>query len=110
MATQTSPLGKLAVQQNLQGHLEFLRKYPPFNQMDTAHLAFLLEQARLVFHAAGEVIVSPEQGPVSHFHIVKQGRVVGARQQGIAEENTFEISTGECFPLAALLGLSLIHI
>lgn len=104
MATQTSPLGKLAVQQNLQGHLEFLRKYPPFNQMDTAHLAFLLEQARLVFHAAGEVIVSPEQGPVSHFHIVKQGRVVGARQQGIAEENTFEISTGECFPLAALLG------
>ncbi len=35
--------GKTAVQQNIQGTLEFLQKYPPFNQMDIAHLSFLVK-------------------------------------------------------------------
>jgi CBS domain-containing protein len=43
---------------------------------------------------------------VEHFYIVKQGRVVGERTHvGRQEaETTFEITAGECFPLAALLG------
>ena len=39
---------------------------------------------------------------MEHFYIVKQGRVVGERPD--SAETTFEITTGECFPLAALLG------
>ena len=35
--------GKTAVLQNIHGTMEFLQKFPPFNQMDTAHLAFLVE-------------------------------------------------------------------
>ena len=98
--------GKIAVQQNIQGTLDFLSKYPPFNQMDTAHLGYMVEHCKLRFYAAGDSIIKPEQGPVEYFYIVKQGRIHGKRSDAAPgdEKNTFEISTGECFPIAALLG------
>ncbi|WP_306669337.1 putative nucleotidyltransferase substrate binding domain-containing protein [Pseudomonas atacamensis] len=98
--------GKTAVLQNIQGTLQFLQRFPPFNQMEHAHLAYLVEQCQLRFFAQGESIIKPADGPVEHFHIVKQGRVVGERQHITkpGTETTFEITTGECFPLAALLG------
>ena len=98
--------GRTAVQQNIQGTLEFLQKYPPFNQMDLVHLSFLVENCQLRFYSAGEQIISPEDGPVEFFYIVKQGLIVGERRQGqdSSKETTFEITTGECFPIAALLG------
>ena len=98
--------GKTAVLQNIQGTLQFLQRFPPFNQMEHAHLAFLVEQCQLRFYAPGESIIKPADGPVEHFYIVKQGRVVGERPHTAkgGTETTFEITTGECFPLAALLG------
>ena len=98
--------GKTAVLQNIHGTMQFLQKYPPFNQMEDAHLAYLVEQCQLRFYAAGESIIKPSDGPVEHFYIVKQGQVVGERGSSGAgsAQTTFEISTGECFPLAALLG------
>jgi CBS domain-containing protein len=98
--------GKTAVLQNIQGTLQFLQRFPPFNQMEHAHLAFLVEQCQLRFYGQGESIIKPADGPVEHFYIVKQGRVVGERQHITrpGTETTFEITTGECFPLAALLG------
>ncbi len=101
-----SQAGRTAVLQNIQGTLQFLQRFPPFNQMEHSHLAYLVEQCQLRFYACGESIVKPADGPVEHFYIVKQGRVVGERQHlakpGV--ETTFEITSGECFPLAALLG------
>ena len=94
--------GKAAVLQNIHGTLQFLQRFPPFNQMENAHLAFLVEQCQLRFYAPGESILKPSGGPVEHFYIVKQGRVIGERPD--STETTFEITTGECFPLAALLG------
>ncbi|AYC31199.1 CBS domain-containing protein [Pseudomonas cavernae] len=98
--------GKAAVQQNIHGLMEFLQKFPPFNQMDNAHLVYLLEHCQLRFYAEGESIIKPGDGPVQHFYIVKQGRVVGERPHSAKRgtETTFEITSGECFPLAALLG------
>lgn len=98
--------GKQAVMQNIHGTMEFLQKYPPFNQMESAHLAFLVEHCLLRFYAAGDSIIKPLDGPVEHFYIVKQGRVVGERPHSARRgtETTFEIASGECFPLAALLG------
>lgn len=92
--------------QNIQGTLQFLQRFPPFNQMEHSHLAYLVEQCQLRFYASGESIVKPADGPVEHFYIVKQGRVVGERQHLVKPgvETTFEITSGECFPLAALLG------
>ncbi|EKT4522941.1 CBS domain-containing protein [Pseudomonas putida] len=101
-----SQAGRTAVLQNIQGTLQFLQRFPPFNQMEHSHLAYLVEQCQLRFYASGESIIKPADGPVEHFYIVKQGRVVGERQHvtkpGV--ETTFEITSGECFPLAALLG------
>src|SRR5450830_640512 len=94
--------GKTAVLQNIHGTLQFLQRFPPFNQMENAHLAFLVEQCQLRFYGPGDSILKPSDGPVEHFYIVKQGRVVGERPD--SAETTFEIATGECFPLAALLG------
>ncbi len=101
-----SAAGKTAVMQNIHGTMEFLRKYPPFNQMDSARLAFLVEHCQLRFYAAGETIIAPDDGVVQHFYIVKQGLVVGERPHSAkgGTETTFEIASGECFPLAALLG------
>lgn len=101
-----SQAGRTAVLQNIQGTLQFLQRFPPFNQMEHSHLAFLVEQCQLRFYASGESIIKPADGPVEHFYIVKQGRVVGERQHLVKPgvETTFEITSGECFPLAALLG------
>jgi CBS domain-containing protein len=98
--------GKTAVLQNIHGTMQFLQKFPPFNQMESAHLAYLVEQCQLRFYAVDESIIKPADGPVEHFYIVKQGRVVGERPHTAkgGTETTFEITTGECFPLAALLG------
>ena len=101
-----SRAGKTAVLQNIQGTMQFLQRFAPFNQMQHSHLAFMVEQCQLRFYAAGESIIRPADGPVEHFYVVKQGRVVGERQHvsRAGVETTFEITTGECFPLAALLG------
>lgn len=98
--------GKTAVMQNIHGTMTFLLGYPPFNQMETNHLAYLVEHCQLRFYAQGETIISPQQGTVQHFYIVKQGLVRGERLLAGQEkpETTFEISMGECFPLAALIG------
>ncbi|MFT0867619.1 putative nucleotidyltransferase substrate binding domain-containing protein [Pseudomonas sp. CAM1A] len=101
-----SQAGRTAVLQNIQGTLQFLQRFPPFNQMEHSHLAYLVEQCQLRFYAGGESIITPAEGPVEHFYIVKQGRVVGERHHVTkpGTETTFEITSGECFPLAALLG------
>ena len=98
--------GKAAVLQNIHGTVEFLQKFPPFNQMDMAHLAYLVEHCQLRFYGEGETIIKPADGPVEYFYIVKQGRVHGERPHSARRgtETTFEITTGECFPLAALIG------
>ncbi|NVZ62264.1 CBS domain-containing protein [Pseudomonas gingeri] len=101
-----SQAGKTAVLQNIHGTMQFLQRFPPFNQMEHAHLAYLVEQCQLRFYSQGESIIKPADGPVEHFYIVKQGRIVGERPHTArgGTETVFEIATGECFPLAALLG------
>ncbi|MEX2475894.1 putative nucleotidyltransferase substrate binding domain-containing protein [Marinobacter sp.] len=92
--------------QNTRAIMTFLREHAPFSSMDDAHLAHFAEHASLRFYADEDVVLSPEDGPVKRFHIVKQGRIRGERHNEKAEktETTFEISQGECFPLAALIG------
>lgn len=98
--------GKTAVLQNVHGTMEFLRKYPPFNQMESGHLAYLVENCQLRFYSEGDCIISQDDGVVEHFYIVKQGRVHGQRPHTAKRgtETTFEVIVGECFPMAALMG------
>ncbi len=98
--------GKTAVLQNIHGTMEFLRKYPPFNQMEPGHLAYLVENCQLRFYSEGDCIISPDDGVVEHFYIIKQGRVHGQRPHTSKRgtDTTFEVIVGECFPMAALMG------
>ena len=92
--------------QNTRAVMAFLREHGPFSNMDDTHLAHFAENASLRFYADGDVVLSPDDGPVTRFYVVKQGRIIGERtaSKDGATETTFEISVGECFPLAALIG------
>ena len=92
--------------QNTRAIMGFLRDHAPFSNMDESHLAHFAEHATLGFYADGDVVLSPDDGPVERFYVVKQGRIVGERdsKKDGETETTFEISVGECFPLAALIG------
>ncbi len=97
-------IGKSSVQQNIRALMVFLGEYAPFNQMEELHIALLLEHATLCFYTNDDEILNPNQGTADHFYIVKQGHVRGERPYEKTNNTTFEISPGECFPLAALLG------
>ncbi len=86
--------------------INFLIAHAPFKQMDEADLAFLLENATLRYFPQDTVILSPRQGKVDKFYILKQGLIRGERTLagGETDSLTFEIVPGECFPLAALVG------
>ena len=92
--------------QNTRAIMTFLREHAPFSNMDDAHLAHFAEHASLRFFADEDVVLSPDDGPVRRFYVVKQGRIRGERHNDKdgKTETTFEISQGECFPLAALIG------
>jgi CBS domain-containing protein len=86
--------------------LEFLVRHAPFDRMSPAHLEFLAKRLKLGFYARDERITEPGQGPAGTFYIIKQGRVRGEADddRGPSEEGAWELVTGECFPIGALLG------
>lgn len=92
--------------QNIRSIMGFLQAHAPFSSMDDDHLAHFAEHATLRFFADGDVVLSPDDGIVRRFYVVKQGRIRGERlnQKADRTETTFEISLGECFPLAAIVG------
>ncbi|MBU0620956.1 MAG: CBS domain-containing protein [Gammaproteobacteria bacterium] len=85
--------------------LAFITKHAPFDRMELAHVLWMLERMSMGYYAAGEVIVSPEQGAVDRFLVIKQGVVHG--EQSVAKatdtDTWMELAEGECFPLGALL-------
>lgn len=92
--------------QNTRAIMNFLRTHAPFSSMDDDHLAHFAENATLRFYADGDIVLSPDDGIVQRFYVVKQGQIRGERHNPEADktETTFEISIGECFPLAAIIG------
>jgi CBS domain-containing protein len=85
--------------------LIFFSAHAPFDRMESAHLLWMLERMQLAYYAQGEVIVSPEQGIVERFLVIKQGMVHGEQDVAHAVESDtwLELAEGECFPLGALL-------
>lgn len=94
--------GRSAIAQNQQGILHFLERYPPFDQMEAAHLLNLTEHARLRFFASGEVITRPSDGVSRHWYVIRRGAVVGRRPDG--DQPPLVLGPGDSFPLAALVG------
>jgi CBS domain-containing protein len=85
--------------------LEFLRRHAPFDRMAPQHLEYLAMRLKLGFYAKGEVITDPGAGAAGTFYVIKQGRVRGQTEEerGPAENGAWELVTGECFPIGALL-------
>ena len=85
--------------------LSFFAAHAPFDRMEPAHLLWMLERMQIAYYAQGEVIVSPEQGVVDRFLVIKQGMVQGEQNVADASEadTWLELAEGECFPLGALL-------
>lgn len=92
--------------QNTRAIMVFLQAHAPFSSMDDDHLAHFAEHATLQFFADGEEVLSPSSGVINTFYVVKQGRIRGERVNDKTDspETTFEISQGECFPVAAIIG------
>ncbi len=87
----------------LQSLVDFLRNHAPFDQMTQPHLEYLVKRLRPVFFTRGEVVTTPQSGPADRFFIIKQGRIRGElpREGGMAQQ--WELVSGECFPIGALL-------
>jgi CBS domain-containing protein len=85
--------------------LSFFAAHAPFDRMEPSHLLWMLERMDMAYYAKGEVIISPEQGNVERFLVIKQGEVLG--EQAVAKATDadawMELAEGECFPLGALL-------
>ncbi|GAB4507577.1 MAG: DUF294 nucleotidyltransferase-like domain-containing protein [Sulfuricaulis sp.] len=96
--------------------------------MAPAHLEFLAKHLQLAFYANGEVITEPAAGAAGRFYIIKQGRVRGEtrdetgpavapagpsardiRMSYPSEDGAWELVTGECFPIGALLAHRPVH-
>lgn len=73
--------------------------------MDIPHVLWMMERMDLGYYAEGEIIISPEQGAVDRFLVIKQGMVHGEQNVAHASETDtwLELAEGECFPLGALL-------
>lgn len=85
--------------------IDQLTRHAPFDRMERQHLQWMLERMKLAYYAQGEVVVSPTQGAVDRFLVIKQGVVEGEQRVADATESDtwLELVEGECFPLGALL-------
>lgn len=85
--------------------LEFLAKHSPYGLMDEDHLEYLEEHVRVRDYAEGEVITLPEAGEADRLYIVREGAVLW--EPGLPDQHSEDaywvISSGDCFPLSALL-------
>ncbi|MGB3426364.1 MAG: DUF294 nucleotidyltransferase-like domain-containing protein [Castellaniella sp.] len=104
MSDRSDAAAREAVNQNAQGLMRFLREYPPFDQMEPAHVGWLIERLRLRFYEAGQEIAAPGDGPAEAWYLIRQGEVAGRRPEaGAASAEGFVLGPADAFPVAALL-------
>ncbi len=90
------------------GVRQFLGAHAPFSLMSDEDVAWVAERLTLQYHADGEPIISPDDGPPQACLIVKQGQVDGERRlpgQGLAgaPQAVLHLTPGEVFPVGALM-------
>jgi CBS domain-containing protein len=80
----------------------FLRRFPPFDRLERAHLDFLTSHLSDAHFAAGATVLAPEQGAAEFLHIVHDGVVTVEASAG-EDGGDVEYGPGESFPLSALI-------
>ncbi|HEY7675185.1 MAG TPA: DUF294 nucleotidyltransferase-like domain-containing protein [Burkholderiales bacterium] len=84
--------------------IEFLRQHAPFNEMDAGSLALIAARARLSYHPAGAVVVSPGSGPASVLYVLQRGAVRRGFASGPTLFDELVFAPGEPFPISAVIG------
>jgi len=85
--------------------LVFLRRYPPFDEMEEEALRFLAQRLVVGYYAKGSSILTPGHGEPQYFFIIRSGLV------NIAPADAFHLPAGanlalragECFSVGGLL-------
>ena len=83
--------------------LAFLRRYPPFDEMEEEALRFLASRLAIGYHAKGAAIVAPEHGEPRYFHVIQSGSVSLAPAETYHPQGSGRLGPGECFSVGALL-------
>ena len=77
-----------------------LMRWPPFAQMNAAHVERFIRSASQAYFAPGETVLAPQHGPVEQLHLLRSGRIAGSRPEADA---AFHIDAGELFPVGAVM-------
>jgi CBS domain-containing protein len=86
------------------GLMQVLRPHAPFAAMAGPDLQRIVRASRIRYFAPGETILVPADERPSHCYVIRQGIVRGERPGSTGDPQAlWELSTGEMFPLGALL-------
>ena len=97
-SSASQPSGSLLA--NLRGELV---RYPPFAQMQAAHVERFIAASSQVYYAPGETVLSPADGPPAHLIWIRQGHITG-RVEGDARAAGTDYDAGNMFPVGAVMG------
>ena len=85
--------------------LAFLRRYPPFDEMEESALRFLAQRLFVGYYAKGVSILAPEHGEPQFFYIIRSGLVnlAPAETYHLPAAANGALRAGECFSVGGLL-------
>ena len=89
----------------LNAAMAFLRRYPPFDEMDDGAMRFLAGQLSLAYYPKSSTLLSPDEGVPRHLFIVQRGLVQMTPAEGFHPSATgiVTLGPGECFSVYALM-------
>ena len=81
-----------------------LRRHAPFAQMAVDHVASFVAAAKQTYHAPGEVVAAPADGPAPRIYYIRRGSVTV--KGGLADyaEGGVSYEAGDVFPASAVAG------
>jgi CBS domain-containing protein len=93
------------VESLLSASIAFLRRYPPFDEMDDGAMRFLAGHLSLAYYPIGSTILSPGGDSPQHLYIVQRGLVQLRPAEGyhVSSEDVITLGPGECFSVYALM-------
>lgn len=85
--------------------IAFLRRFPPFDEMESDALALIGPRLRVGYFPKQASILTPEDGEPSYFYIVQRGLVHVALPDAYSGQagTVVSLRAGECFSVGALL-------
>src|SRR5688500_18477304 len=92
-----------AVESVTRAVLAFLRRYPPFDDMEEDALRFLAARVAVGYYAKGATILAPADGEPALLYIIQAGSVALAPAQTYPPQGSGRLGPGECFSVGALL-------